>query len=87
MLVAVEMHRDSADRLVRQLFASACSNRWISADFYGLLESVSSARARKSAWLATDSGGGGIRTHEALARPTTFKAVAFDRSPPRLEAV
>jgi hypothetical protein len=26
------------------------------------------------------SGGGGIRTHEALARPTTFKAVAFDHS-------
>jgi hypothetical protein len=27
-----------------------------------------------------DSGGGGIRTHEALARPTAFKAAPFDRS-------
>ena len=26
------------------------------------------------------SGGGGIRTHEALARPTVFKTAPFDRS-------
>ena len=26
------------------------------------------------------SGGGGIRTHGALARPTAFKAAPFDRS-------
>ncbi len=25
-------------------------------------------------------GGGGIRTHEALARPTVFKTAPFDRS-------
>ena len=31
-------------------------------------------------------GGGGIRTHEALARLTVFKTAPFDRSgtPPRL---
>ena len=26
------------------------------------------------------NGGGGIRTHEALARPTVFKTAPFDRS-------
>jgi ABC1 family protein len=33
-----------------------------------------------------DSGGGGIRTHGALARPTVFKTAPFDRSgtPPSL---
>ena len=40
----------------------------------------------KGAWLSQNSGGGGIRTHEALARPTVFKTAPFDRSgtPPRV---
>ena len=35
------------------------------------------------------SGGGGIRTHGALARPTVFKTVPFDRSgtPPNTESM
>ena len=40
------------------------------------------ARARRvlSRARSRTSGGGGIRTHEALARPTVFKTAPFDRS-------
>jgi NAD(P)-dependent dehydrogenase (short-subunit alcohol dehydrogenase family) len=44
-----------------------------------LLGSVA-RRARRLHGRAKNSGGGGIRTHEALARPTVFKTAPFDRS-------
>ena len=40
-----------------------------------------SSRARKCiSVMCFRNGGGGIRTHEALARLTVFKTVPFDRS-------
>lgn len=60
---------------VRQLFASSTRNRRTNADEHGRLgghRAASQTRIvmQKTAWL---SGGGGIRTLGALARPTVFK--------------
>ena len=48
---------------------------------YGLVaETMRVAPDRSSIASEVLSGGGGIRTHGALARPTVFKTVPFDRS-------
>jgi hypothetical protein len=44
------------------------------------LGALSGERLALSFDLSSGSGGGGIRTHGTLARPTAFKAAPFDRS-------